>query len=62
MINIESVYYLIGALVCQGDTATYHPFWADEAKDEANMWQAFLALVDQYPMATIYHYRQYQGL
>ncbi len=56
----QDFHYLIGALVCQGDTATYHPFWADEAKDEANMWQAFVALVDQYPMATIYHYGSYE--
>lgn len=64
-LDIESVpdqdfHYLFGLLVCQGETATYHPFWANKADDEETMWQAFLTLVNQYPAAPIYHYGSYE--
>ena len=64
-LDIESVpdqglHYLFGLLVCQGEIVTYHPFWADKADDEESMWQAFLALVNQYSIAPIYHYGSYE--
>jgi len=64
-LDIESVpdqglHYLLGLLVCQGETVTYQPFWANKADDEESIWQAFLALVNQYPAAPIYHYGSYE--
>jgi hypothetical protein len=64
-LDIESVpdqdfHYLIGLLVCQGDTVTYHSFWADTFEDEEATWQAFLIMANQYSMAPIYHYGSYE--
>ena len=64
-LDIESVpdqdlYYLIGLLVCQKETITYHPFWADKSENEEAIWRAFLALTNQYPDAPIYHYGSYE--
>ena len=64
-LDIESVpdqdfHYLLGLLVCQGEIVTYHPFWANKADDVESIWQAFLALVNQYPAAPIYHYGSYE--
>ncbi len=54
------LYYLIGLLVCQGDTTEHHAFWADTDKDERHMWQQFLDKVTQYPDIPIYHYGSYE--
>jgi len=64
-LDIESVpdrdfYYLIGLLVCQEETATYHSFWANNVDDEKTIWQELLTIVDQYPTAPIYHYGSYE--
>ena len=53
-------YYLIGLLVCQGDTTEHHTFWADTDQDEHHMWQQFLDTVTQYPDVPIYHYGCYE--
>jgi predicted RecB family nuclease len=53
-------YYLMGLLVCQGDTTEHHAFWADTDQDERHMWQKFLDTVAQYPEAPIYHYGSYE--
>jgi predicted RecB family nuclease len=53
-------YYLIGLLVCQGDTTEHHAFWADSDQDERHMWQQFVDKVQQYPEAPIYHYGSYE--
>src|SRR4030095_2584535 len=53
-------YYLIGLLVCQGDTTEHHAFWADTDQDEHHMWQQFVDKVQQYPDAPIYHYGSYE--
>src|SRR5499427_5353148 len=53
-------YYLIGLLVCQGDTTEHHAFWADTDQDERHIWQQFVAKVQQYPDAPIYHYGSYE--
>jgi predicted RecB family nuclease len=65
-LDIESIpdqdlHYLIGWLVSQGEIATYYPFWADEAGDEATIWQLFLAKANQYPDAPVYHYGSYES-
>jgi len=65
-LDIESVpdqdfYYLIGLTITrQGETITYHPFWANTIDDEEKTWQAFLSIVNQYPEAPIYHYGSYE--
>ncbi len=56
----RQLYYLIGLLVCEGDSSTYHPFWADTSQNEAQIWQQFLEKVNQYPDAPIYHYGSYE--
>ncbi len=53
-------YYLIGLLVCEAETSTYHYFWSDNSKNEAQIWQFFLEKVNQYPNAPIYHYGSYE--
>jgi predicted RecB family nuclease len=53
-------YYLIGLLVCDGNTDTYHSFWADSHKDESYIWQQFLEKLKKYPNAPIYHYGHYE--
>jgi predicted RecB family nuclease len=56
----RGLYYLMGLLVCEGETSTTHTFWADSDQDEGKMWQGFLAKVNQYPDAPIYHYGSYE--
>jgi predicted RecB family nuclease len=56
----RGLYYLIGLLVCQGDTTKHHAFWADTDQDERHMWQQFVEKVAQYPEAPIYHYGSYE--
>jgi predicted RecB family nuclease len=52
--------YLIGLLVCQGDTTTHYSFWAATDQDERPMWQQFVDTVTPYPDAPIYHYGSYE--
>ena len=56
----QQLYYLIGVLVCEGETCAYHSFWADTPEDEAGIWKQFLEAVNQYPDAPIYHYGSYE--
>jgi len=53
-------YYLIGLLICENDTTTYHSFWADTPTDEALMWQQFLTTASQYSDTPIYHYGSFE--
>lgn len=56
----QDTYYLIGLLVCEQGTSSYHSFWADTIEDEAKIWQQFLEKVNAYPEAPIYHYGSYE--
>jgi predicted RecB family nuclease len=56
----KGLYYLIGLLVCQGDTTEHYAFWADTDQDERHMWQEFIDKIKQYPDAPIYHYGSYE--
>ncbi len=56
----KGLYYLIGVLVCQGDTTEHYSFWADTDQDEHHMWQQFVDMVTQYPDAPMYHYGSYE--
>ncbi|MEK7396258.1 MAG: TM0106 family RecB-like putative nuclease, partial [Candidatus Poribacteria bacterium] len=56
----QCVYYLIGLLVCENETSSYHSFWADALQDEADIWKQFLEKANQYSDAPIYHYGSYE--
>lgn len=56
----QRLYYLIGLLLCERDTNTFHYFWADSDQDEEQMWRQFLAKAKQFPGAPIYHYGSYE--
>lgn len=56
----QNVYYLIGLLVCEGESSTHHSFWADELTDEPTIWQQFVEKANEYPDAPIYHYGNYE--
>jgi predicted RecB family nuclease len=56
----KGLYYLIGLLVCQGETTEHSSFWANTDQDERHMWQQFLDKVTQYLDAPIYHYGSYE--
>ncbi len=55
----RQLYYLIGLVICEDNTCSYHAFWADTAQDEGQMWHTFLGTVSQYPNAPLYHYGSY---
>jgi hypothetical protein len=57
----RGLYYLIGILVCQGDIAEHHAFWANTDEDERHIWQQFVDTVAQCPDAPIYHYGSYEA-
>lgn len=57
----RQLYYLIGLLIYEDNTCSYHAFWADTAKDEGHMWSTFLEKVSQYPNAPLYHYGSYDS-
>lgn len=56
----RGLYYLIGLLVCEGETSTFHSYWADSDQDEEPVWRQFMEKVNQYPDALIYHYGSYE--
>ena len=57
----RQLYYLIGLLICQDNTCTYHAFWADTDQDEGQMWSDFLGKISQYPNAPLYHYGSFES-
>lgn len=54
--------YLHGVLVVDrlAQTETFHALWTDEVESEAEVWQQFLALIDRYPDAPIFHFCPYE--
>jgi predicted RecB family nuclease len=56
----QQFYYLIGLVICQDNTYTYHAFWANAVQDEGQIWSDFLGKVSQYPNAPLYHYGSYE--
>ncbi len=48
--------YLFGVLVVEHGTGTYHRFFAESSAREEAMWREFLACIERYPQAPIYHY------
>jgi len=54
--------YLLGVLVCDrtANTQNYYAFLAENQAQEAQVWQQFLDLVEQYPQAPIFHFCPYE--
>ncbi len=56
----QQAYYLIGLQVRKGQHIVHHSFWANTADDEQTIWNQFLAAINTYPEAPIYHYGSYE--
>ncbi len=56
----ENFHYLIGLLICTGENASYHSFWADTTDDEESIWKQLIEKINEYPEAEIYHYGSYE--
>lgn len=54
--------YLLGVLVVdrQAKTETFHSLLAERPEEEGLIWQQFLDLVWQYPLAPIFHFCSYE--
>jgi predicted RecB family nuclease len=52
----QELYYLIGVLTCKNNATISNSFWADKTSDEADIWQQFLLIINEYPDTPIYHY------
>ncbi len=54
--------YLLGVLVIDRETKTekFHSLLAKQSEDEELIWQQFLDLVWQYPLAPIFHFCSYE--
>lgn len=57
----QQSFYLIGLLICENNNSIYHPFWADNLKDELSMWEQFIKMLHKYPNCPIYHYGSYDA-
>ncbi len=53
--------YLFGVLAVQGGKETYYRFFAEDATKEEAMWREFLAFVERYPDAPIFHYGAFEA-
>ncbi len=54
-------HYLIGLLICNDQDSSYHFFWAATPHDEESIYRQFLAKIEAYPEAPIYHYGSYES-
>lgn len=68
---LRDIDYLFGVLVVEkglrpdgtvgpAGKAAYHRFFAADSAQEETMWRAFLAFLEQYPEAPIYHYGAFE--
>jgi predicted RecB family nuclease len=55
----EGFDYLIGMIVCNGDTEQRFSFWADNPDQEEQIFEQFLATVNRYPDFHIFSYGSY---
>ncbi|MFH1611346.1 MAG: TM0106 family RecB-like putative nuclease, partial [Patescibacteria group bacterium] len=65
VVDIESdplrdIDYLFGVLKVEDGKETYHSFFAKDQDEVKNMWQDFVAFLQKYPQAKIYHYGWYE--
>jgi predicted RecB family nuclease len=56
----KDAYYLAGLLVCKAGDTEYQHFWADDEKDEAEMWSALVERMEAFPGSPVYHYGDYE--
>jgi len=56
----QHMYYLMGLLICDGESCAYHALWAATLVDEERMWHQFLTMIQERPHAPIYHYGSYE--
>ena len=64
-VDVESVpdkqfYYLIGVLVSFPNDQKYFSFWANNTKEQKDIWEDLLSIVNKYKTAPIYHYGNYE--
>jgi predicted RecB family nuclease len=57
----EQFQYLVGLLVCQGETQTTQSFWADTIEDEPRVWANLRSILDANSEAAIVHYGSYES-
>ena len=54
-------YYLIGMLIKDNNSVVQRSLWADTLKNEADIWQQFLAVVSAIENPVIYHYGSFEA-
>ena len=52
--------YLLGVLVVEGDSMSYHAHWVDDRAKEGLLWAAIKSFAKRFPTAPIYHYGSYE--
>lgn len=58
----ENFIYLIGGIITQADLPDQtFSFWANDAKEQRQIFDLLKAIVSTYPEATIYHYGSYES-
>ncbi len=57
----QRFHYLMGLLICEGESCTQYSFWADTSEDEETIWKQLLAKINEYPGVPIYHYGSYEA-
>ncbi|MBI5031794.1 MAG: TM0106 family RecB-like putative nuclease [Chloroflexi bacterium] len=56
----QGFHYLIGLLICSAQGNSYSSFWANTQQDEEQNFRQFLATIEKYSDAPIYHYGSYE--
>ena len=58
----QDLYYLIGLLVCDGNTKPFYRYWwADTKADEGGIWRSFLDVIEELGNFTLFHYGSYDA-
>jgi predicted RecB family nuclease len=58
----EGFIYLIGLVVCQPERVEHYSFWADNKKEEADIFARFLDIVGRYDAPRLYAYGNYERI
>jgi predicted RecB family nuclease len=53
-------YYLIGVRIGNGESAVQHSLWADNPKDERNIWNKFCGILKAVDKPVLIHYGRYE--
>jgi hypothetical protein len=58
----KDFYYLVGLLVCEGETNPFYRYWwADAKADEGGIWRCFLDAIEGLGNFTLFHYGSYEA-